>query len=277
LKTDIFEGFVRKKSVYCNTNQSSDLSTFPMVGEGNSGKTVNYKRENSTEVHQSDNYSQSVNMEKQNPSCIDCGTLFSTPFAVQRHIKRGCPMDENAPEPKRILYDEDIDDDNDNQSIDSKYNEDEDNDDSAFDPLIDDVYEQLNEDHQKRVDKIMEEQGINKTRAKEEVNEFFLPCERRLLIKEYRQLLSRMYALKQSSPHRQITSKIQNLVEKKACSFDKATSLVLKRNRYLFDELLDYEDDKSEEESDDKNADDEDSDDSNDDNNEDDLTFISFV
>jgi hypothetical protein len=68
--------------------------------------------------------------------------------------------------PKRIRYDEDIDDDNDNQSIDSKYNEDEVNDDSAFDPLIDDVYEQLNEDHQKRVDKIMEEQGINKTRAK---------------------------------------------------------------------------------------------------------------
>jgi hypothetical protein len=29
-------------------------------------------------------------------------------------------------------------------------------------------------------------------------------------------------------------------VEKKACSFEKATSLVWKRNRYLFDELLDY-------------------------------------
>ena len=203
-----------------------------MVGEGNSGKTVNYKRENSTEVHQSDNNSQSVNMEKQNPSCIDCGTLFSTPFDVQRHIKSGCPMDENAPEPKRKRYDEDIDDDNDNQSIDAKYDEDEDmeededNDDSAFDPLIDDVYEQLNKDHQKRVDKIMEGQGINKTRAKEEVNAFFLPRERRLLIKEYRQPLSRMYALKQSSLHRQITSKIQNLVEKKACSFEKATSLV---------------------------------------------------
>jgi len=95
-------------------------------------------------------------------------------------------MDENAPEPKRIRYDEDIDEDNDNQSIDSKYNEDEDmeedeaNDDSAFDPLIDDVYEQLNEDYQKRVNKIMEEQGIHKTRAKEEANEFFLPRERRL-------------------------------------------------------------------------------------------------
>jgi hypothetical protein len=74
-----------------------------------------------------------------------------------------------------------------------------DNDDSAFDPLIDDVYEQLNKDHQKRVDKIMEGQGINKTRAKEEVNAFFLPRERRLLIKEYRQPLSRMYALKSSS------------------------------------------------------------------------------
>jgi hypothetical protein len=33
LKADIFEGFVRKKSVYCNINQSSDLSTFPMIGE----------------------------------------------------------------------------------------------------------------------------------------------------------------------------------------------------------------------------------------------------
>jgi hypothetical protein len=52
--------------------------------------------------------------------------------------------------------------------------EDEANDDSAFDPLIDDVYEQLNEDYQKRVDKIMEEQGINKTQAKEETNVRFL-------------------------------------------------------------------------------------------------------
>lgn len=123
-------------------------------------------------------------MEKRNPFCLDCGTLFSTPFDVQRHIKRVCPTDENAPEPKRISYDEDIDDDNNNQSIDSKYNEDEDmeedkdNDDSAFYPLIDDVYEQLNEDYQKRVDKIMEEQGINNTQAKEEANEFFLPRER---------------------------------------------------------------------------------------------------
>lgn len=33
LKADIFEGSVRKKSVYCNINQSSDLSTFPMIGE----------------------------------------------------------------------------------------------------------------------------------------------------------------------------------------------------------------------------------------------------
>jgi hypothetical protein len=123
----------------------------------------------------------------------------------------------------------------------------------------------------KRVDKIMEEQGIKKTRAKEEANEFFLSCERRLLIMEYRQLLSRMYALKRSSLHRQITSEIQNLVEKKSYSFEKATSLVLKRNKYLLNELLDYEDDKSEEESDDNNTDDENySNDSDDDNNEDD-------
>ena len=74
--------------------------------------------------------------------------LFSIPFDVQRHIKRRCPMDENAPEPKGIRYDDDIDEDNDNQSIDSKYNDDEDEDmednedidDSVLDPLIDDAY-----------------------------------------------------------------------------------------------------------------------------------------
>jgi hypothetical protein len=84
--------------------------------------------------------------------------------------------------------------------------EDEANDDSAFDPLIDDVCEQLNEDYQKRVDTIMEEQGIHKTRAKEEANEFFLPRDRRLFNQGIQTLLSRMYALKQSSLHRQITS-----------------------------------------------------------------------
>jgi hypothetical protein len=74
--------------------------------------------------------------------------LFSIPFDVQRHIKRGCLMDVNAPEPKGIRYDDDIDEDNDNQSIDSKYNDDEDEDmednedidDSAFDSLIGDAY-----------------------------------------------------------------------------------------------------------------------------------------
>jgi hypothetical protein len=30
--------------------------------------------------------------------------LFSIPFDVQRHIKRGCLMDVNAPEPKGIRY-----------------------------------------------------------------------------------------------------------------------------------------------------------------------------
>ena len=57
-------------------------------------------------------------------------------------------MGENAPEPKGIRYDDDIDEDNDNQSIDSKYNDDEDEDmednedidDSVLDPLIDDAY-----------------------------------------------------------------------------------------------------------------------------------------
>jgi len=278
LKSDIFKGFAWDKSIHCNNEQSTDSVTFPMVGGNNSGRAVDYKRANSKDVPHSENNSQSVNMEKQNPSCIDCGTLFSTDFDVQRHIKRGCPMDENTPKAKRMRYDEDMDEDNDDKSIDSEYNEDEDEvmeedvdmDDSAFNPLIDDVYEQLNEDYQKRVNEIMTEQGLNKARAKEEANEIFLPRERRLLIKEYKQLLFRLYALKQSPLHRQITSEIHDLMEGKSYSFEKATPLVLRKNRYLFDELLDHEEDNSDDESEpDNDTDDNNYDDSDDDNEDD--------
>lgn len=31
----------------------------------------------------------------QNPACIDCGILFQSPFDVQRHMKTGCPMQED--------------------------------------------------------------------------------------------------------------------------------------------------------------------------------------
>ena len=61
------------------------------------------------------------------PSCSECGVLFSTLYDLQKHVKRGCPMDE------------------DNNSIteshaEEKYDSDTDFHDSGFDRLIEKVY-----------------------------------------------------------------------------------------------------------------------------------------
>ena len=249
LKSNIFDGLY--ESVNVRETPLKGLLPVSMVG---GGMNEEYKRESSGEAAHSDKNAQGVNMDKQNPSCIDCGTLFSTEFDVQRHIKRGCPMQDDEPSAKRMKFNEDNEDDN--QSVTSNDTEVEsiwdDMDDSAFNPLINDVYEQLNDDYQIKINEIMENQGVNEEDAKEEANELFLPRERRLLIKDYKQLLLRLYALKQSPLHRQITGEISNLMDKKSYSYEKAILVVLRKNTYVFDEHLSQDSDgKSENDSDD--------------------------
>ena len=106
----------------------------------------------------------------------------------------------------------------------------------------------------------MEDKNLTENEAKQEADELFLPRERRLLIKDYKTFLTRAYAIKRSPLHNQITKETQNLMEENGYSFGKALSLVLRRNRHMFDELL--EDDNSDEESEYSDVD-EDSDDEN--------------
>lgn len=109
----------------------------------------------------------------------------------------------------------------------------------------------------------MTEQNLSEKQAKDAANEHFSPRERKLLMKEYKTLITRMYALKKSPLHRQITEDIQNLMEQNGYSFDKATSIVLKRNKHLFEDLLEDDD---ESDVDNENSDDDDSDDYESDN-----------
>ena len=67
-----------------------------------------------------------------------------------------------------------------------------------------------------------------------------------------------MHALKKNPLHTNITEDIQNLMEQNGFSFDKATSVVLKRNKHLFEDLLEDDDEYN---VDNANSDDDDSDD----------------
>lgn len=64
--------------------------------------------------------------------CIDCGLLFSTPFDVQIHVKRGCPFQEDKIEAKKLKYDESVYSDKSDEPLDNNN----DMDDSAFNPII---------------------------------------------------------------------------------------------------------------------------------------------
>lgn len=180
-----------------------------------------------SKIDQSNNISHTINMEKQkqlmqNSACIDCGILFQSPFDVQRHMKNGCPMQED-------------DDSNESTEID-------DGEDSGFDALIDDIYDKLDNDYKNKVDDILAEQNITEKEAKREADELFLPREGKKLMKEYEKLLETMYIIKESTLHRKITREIQPLMNAKGYSFVKAATISIRQNKHLFDELLEQND-----------------------------------
>ena len=242
LNTDIFDGVPGKESVRCNVEVRPLMveSRDTMAGGGlysDEGSDEGYIRDDTSNVDQSSNISHTINMEKQkqfiqNPACIDCGILFQSPFDVQRHMKNGCSMQED-------------DDSNDSTETDV-------GDDSGFDALIDDIYDKLDSDYKNKVDDIMAEQNVTENEAKREADELFLPRERKELMKDYKKLLETMYNIKESPLHRKITRQIQSLMNAKGYSFVKAASISIRKNKHLFEELLEQDDiTESEEESDD--------------------------
>jgi uncharacterized C2H2 Zn-finger protein len=146
LKTDIFK-------------DESNIETGGRFSDVESQPVDVYIRDDTELNAQSVDNHESINMEKQ-PSCVDCGLLFSMPFDVQKHVKRGCPFAEGEHNTKKMKRDD---------SIDSKVYDEEDsidNDDTAFDPLIDDVYKKLEEDYQNKVYTLMTEQNLSEKQAR---------------------------------------------------------------------------------------------------------------
>jgi hypothetical protein len=114
----------------------------------------------------------STHPDEKYPSCTDCGTMYASSYDLQRHVKNGCPMEENA-------------DDNDSMSEASdKY------DDKGFTPLINAVREENQLQFLRKLDHLMDgNPKLSKAEARGEVTERMLPKDRNLLLKKYKIIL----------------------------------------------------------------------------------------
>ena len=132
------------------------------------------------------------------PSCAECGAMYVSSYDLQRHVKKGCPMEENSDE---------------NDAMSDVSDED---DDGGFSSLVNEVLEENQSQFEKKYYQLMEEKpNLSKTEAREEANEMMLPQDRNLFLKKYKGILLKFAQLNQSKLHRNIKKEVSTLKEKK--------------------------------------------------------------
>ena len=184
---------------------------------------------------QSDNISKmdTNQMYKVNPSCMDCGLLFVSPMDLQKHMKRGCPEDEEPPT-KRFKHDD---------------NEDEDE--SGWEDLIIKAYDEHDDVYQDKVNQY-ENEGFSNREAERKASEDLHSKYRKSLMNIYKEYMLHMHGLENSETHNIIMKDIDYLMDEKFYDFDEALKLALRKHRHMFDELV--ADDEDSGESDDESS-----------------------
>ena len=159
------------------------------------------------------------------PSCSECGVLFSTLYDLQKHVKKGCPMD---------VGNESLEEgDTDESDIDA-----EESDESGFNRFINKIFEENDDQFQEKVQQIMDKEDISENEAREEAREQMLLKDRALFLRLYKDFLKTELDLKHSHLHKEILNEIKDLLEHESLSLEKAISHVLNGKKKKFDELL---------------------------------------
>ncbi|MEW8543593.1 MAG: hypothetical protein AB2693_08650 [Candidatus Thiodiazotropha sp.] len=182
-----------------------------------------------------------ISEQTMNPlSCIDCGGLFATPFDLQRHVKRGCPMDQDI---------------SDTEGKDEEALDTEDDDDSGFNDIVNKVFEKNQDLFERKVQNLMDSENISEKDARAEVKELMLPRDRSLFLKEYTKVLEDEFKLRKSPLHREIKRDIDELMNEESLKTSLAISRVLNQRKRKFDELLEADDSDSEQDEESDNDD----------------------
>ncbi|KAK3106066.1 hypothetical protein FSP39_011921 [Pinctada imbricata] len=251
LQTDIFRDYIRREPLeihHLSTERQGVHTDFPSTTEimehrylSHADTRKPYHLENTP--NSPEMYQESPNkmdhmkpwihrelyesMKKEHPSCSDCGIMFGTHYDLQRHIKKGCPMDEDSIEDS---------DENDMQ------HEESDNED-GFSFLVNEVWDENSAQFNRKVDQLMEDDpDMSKKEARDDASELMLNKDRSLFMKKYKNFISNMFRLNASKLHRSIKNEISNLMDDKDYDMEEAVDLVLKRHKQDFGSLFeDYE------------------------------------
>ena len=130
-------------------------------------------------------------MDKHHCLCIDCGIMFASPMDLQKHVKRGCPENEE-PAAKRFY----------------PASSDESEDESGWNDIVQQVYDRYDDNYSQKV-KTYENDGYSNLEARQKATEDLFQKYKRGIIKN--DMLKTMNSLKHSMIHLEVTQQLQNL------------------------------------------------------------------
>lgn len=198
------------------------------------------------------------------PSCDDCGLVFDNIHDVQRHIKENwCPAqqkrrresdDEEPESPKKTkwlslsdVYDSDTISDKDDDDVDIEDND-------AYQKMYTNAQNQNDNIWEKKANKYVEE-GMTEKEARLQADEDIREFIRRDFFKLYTKALEQELSLNNSLVHREMISKIKDLVDENA-STSKAIRKTMKSYKDEFDVLFDQENESEDDGTDDSESED---------------------
>jgi hypothetical protein len=104
------------------------------------------------------NVPQSIDCLERTNFCIDCGSMYATPWDIQRHYKRGCPeansdTDEDHSPSKKIKLCEDSE----TETAEVTVELDESDDQPAFQPFVNEAYNTYEKEFGDKVDQLLQD------------------------------------------------------------------------------------------------------------------------
>ena len=147
-------------------------------------------------------------MDKSQWSCIDCGIIFASTMDLQKHVKRGCP--ENDEPPMKRLCDENTDE----------------ADESGWDNIVQRVYRKYDDQYSEKVESY-EKEGYSEVESRQKATEDFFWKYRKGIVKSYANILTTVHHLKRSTIHQEVMEEIQTLMSEKHYRFVQALKIVL--------------------------------------------------
>ncbi len=198
-------------------------------------------------VDESDTESDSAKMS--GLDCYNCGALYRDQEKLTEHIHK-CNDDKMKDD-----FDNDIGDDDDETD-----DEDDDEDETVWQQMVDEVYDTHDEAYQSKI-QMYEESGMAENDAEIKASDDMHAIYRKTIMSSYKRLLIYMNDMENSAYHKRIMKDIDRF-ENRGLTYHKAVKVALKKNKHVFDQILnqfepDSDDSSEEEREEEQNAEDE--------------------